>query len=104
MSEKSFYFNPSANGVEIFLGPTEAAIMNLIWEKKKLSVKKTVFFLNESHHLAYTTVMTVMNRLEQKNILKREKDKRAFVYQAVLSKDKFLKDRIKIVKDSLKKI
>ncbi len=104
MSEKSFYFDPSAKGIEIFLGPTEAAIMNLIWEKKKLSVKKTVFFLHKTHHLAYTTVMTVMNRLEQKKILKREKDKRAFVYQAVLSKDNFIKERIKKVKESLKKL
>ena len=104
MSEKSFYFDPSAEGLNIFLGPTEAAIMNLIWEKKKLSVKKTVFFLHESHHLAYTTVMTVMNRLEQKKILKREKDKRAFVYQAVLSKDDFIKEKIKKVKECLKKI
>ncbi len=104
MSKNSFYFDPLAKGLEIFLGPTEAAIMNLIWERKKLSVKKTVFFLHESHHLAYTTVMTVMNRLEQKKILKREKDKRAFVYQAVLSKDNFIKERIKIVKDCLKKL
>ena len=104
MSENSFYFDPFAKGLKIFLGPTEAAIMNLIWGKKKLSVKKTVFFLHKSHHLAYTTVMTVMNRLEQKKILKREKDKRAFIYQAVLSKDDFIKEKIKRVKECLKKI
>ena len=39
--------------------------------------------------LAYTTVMTTMDRLYKKGLLAREKDGNAFLYRAAMSRDEF---------------
>ena len=103
MSEKSFYFDPSARGIEVFLGPTEAILMKLVWRQKELTVKKALYYLSEDNRLAYTTVMTVMARLAEKGFLTREKDGRHFVYRPVMDRKGFIDERLKTVAACLKR-
>lgn len=56
-----------------------------------MTVKRALFFINHRYDYAYTTVMTVMNHLEKKGMLIREKVEHSFVYTPIMSKEEFLK-------------
>jgi predicted transcriptional regulator len=71
--------------LEKVLGPLEADIMRAVWAAKKpVSVRDVLAALNRGRGdaLAYTTVMTVMSRLAEKEILRRKPEGRAYVYEA----------------------
>jgi len=69
------------------LGKLERAVLNEIWRREEVSVRDVYLAFGES--VAYTTVMTTLDRLFKKNLLTRRKDKRAFVYLPAVSKDEF---------------
>lgn len=65
--------------------PLESVVMDAIWDASRpVSVREIVDALNErrAEPLAYTTVMTVMNRLAAKNVLTRKGERRSYVYEA----------------------
>jgi predicted transcriptional regulator len=67
------------------LGPLEAAVMKAVWEAAApVSVRQVLDKLNARRPkpLAYTTVMTVMNRLVEKAVLVRRGERRSYVYEA----------------------
>lgn len=69
------------------LGPLEADVMRRVWAASSpVSVRAVLGELNEqrSQPLAYTTVMTVMARLAEKGLLRRERRGRGFVYEAAV--------------------
>lgn len=69
------------------LGPLEADVMELAWAATEpLSVRTVLERLNDGRTppLAYTTVMTVMARLAEKEILRRQMNGRGFVYEAAV--------------------
>ena len=73
------------------LGELEKEIMDLIWgNKQPLTVRAIYDSLKKKRPIAYTTVMTVMNRLVEKKMLKRLPEGKAYIYKTVYSKDKFL--------------
>lgn len=74
-----------------FLGDLEKEIMEIIWQKKDPVTVRFVFEkLSKNRKVAYTTVMTIMSRLTEKEILKRVVLGKAYIYQPIYSKDKFL--------------
>jgi predicted transcriptional regulator len=101
--KKSFYFNPHAIGTAVFLGPIEAQLMDLAWQKKNLTVKTALFSLGSEKKLAYTTVMTVLARLAEKGLLQKRKEGRGFVYTPAVEKSAFIKERLQIVFDCIKR-
>jgi len=103
MAGDSFYFDIRAEGAGIFLGPTEARLMELAWRQGSLTVKSALFHLGPKSDLAYTTVMTVMNHLVDKGLLSRTRDGRNFVYEPQVERDAFIRDRIAAVRTCLKK-
>jgi len=58
-------------------------VMNVVWSVAPCSVRDVVERLNCK--LAYTTVMTTLDRLFKKGLLEREKSERAFLYSPLLS-------------------
>ena len=73
--------------MEKVLGPLEAEVMRAIWRAKgPVSVRDVLDALNRDRRdaLAYTTVMTVMSRLAEKEILRRTPQGRAYVYEAAV--------------------
>ena len=69
------------------LGPLEAEVMREMWAvREPLSVRAMLDRLNRGRRppLAYTTVMTVMARLADKEILRRAMNGRGYVYEAVV--------------------
>jgi predicted transcriptional regulator len=72
------------------LGDLEAAIMDRLWaEQRPMRVRDVVDALAPERQLAYTTVMTVMDILHRKGWLERERDGRAWVYQATGSRSQY---------------
>ena len=68
------------------LGPLEAEIVRAAWAAgRPVTVRDLLGTLNAGRdkQLAYTTVMTVMGRLAEKGVLRREKQGRGFVYEPV---------------------
>ena len=99
---KSFYFNPFGKGIEVFLGPTEARLMELCWTHGNLTVKKALFHLGEKSAPAYTTVMTVLGNLSEKGLLKIEKQGRPYSYSPVSERKQFIRERVLIIEKCLK--
>ena len=54
---------------EKFLGPLEAEVMDRLWKRRSATVRDIVEDLARSRELAYTTVMTIMVRLQVKGLL-----------------------------------
>lgn len=75
---------------EHYLGRLEAEIMRYLWDKTSISVREVYEHLSQTRKIAYTTVMTVMNRLWEKGILKRRQKGNAFLYSPHESKESFL--------------
>ncbi|MBI5466970.1 MAG: BlaI/MecI/CopY family transcriptional regulator [Candidatus Kerfeldbacteria bacterium] len=53
-------------------GELEAAIMEIVWHRGWLTVREVVEILRPQRRAAYTTVMTVMNRLAEHAVLERQ--------------------------------
>jgi predicted transcriptional regulator len=73
------------------LGPLEREAMETIWRHPKratgVSVRDIHLAFNE--RLAYTTLMTTLDRLHKKGLLDRQKQGRAFLYSPRFSPDEF---------------
>jgi predicted transcriptional regulator len=69
------------------LGSLEERVMGILWADGSLSVREVARKLGG--RLAYTTVMTTLDRLHTKRLLAREKAGNAFVYRAALSRDEY---------------
>lgn len=70
------------------LGPLESEVMEVLWRAGgPATVRAVVNSLNQDRPelLAYTTVMTVMSRLAGKDVLRRQKAGRGYVYEATAS-------------------
>lgn len=72
------------------LGSLEAKIMQVLWNRPDgyLSVRETMGLLDGDP--AYTTVMTVMNRLYEKGLLRRRRDGRAWCYRPAMSREAYV--------------
>ncbi len=58
----------------------ELEIMKQVWRLESATVRQVYEALLQRRRIAYTTVMTMMNILEQKGFLKKSQDDRAYVY------------------------
>src|SRR2546421_12827692 len=70
------------------LGPLEGEVMEALWAAPEpLSVRTVLDRLNEGRRppLAYTTVMTVMARLAEKDALRRVKAGRGYLYEPAVA-------------------
>lgn len=61
-------------------GPLERRAIEEIWRHKEMSVRDMVLSFGRS--IAYTTVMTTLDRLYKKGFLERRKVDRAYLYKA----------------------
>lgn len=65
------------------LGELEAAVMRVLWESSEpIKVREVLERLDTGRSLAYTTVLTVLDNLHRKGWVERERDGRAYRYEA----------------------
>jgi predicted transcriptional regulator len=78
-------FKSSHELFERRLGALEREVMGVVWKAGEINVREACERLDSS--VAYTTVMTTMDRLFKKRLLDRRKVGRAFVYTATATRD-----------------
>lgn len=72
------------------LGALEKAVLEALSKSSEaLSVREVHARLKRPAELAYTTVLTVLDRLHDKGIVRREKRNRAFYYEPVVTADEW---------------
>jgi predicted transcriptional regulator len=73
------------------LGELEADVLSALWSSASpLSVREVLSRVKRRPPLAYTTVLTVLDRLHDKRFVDREKQGKAFLYRPCSSKETWL--------------
>lgn len=79
--KRIFHFRASSSQ----LGPLEERLLEQLWQRGNATVRELVD--GGCADLAYTTVMTTLDRLFKKNLLAREAEGRAFRYTPRLTRE-----------------
>ena len=83
---KGLRIRPEYTGLRASLFDLEAEIMEIVWEAQwdEFSVSQVQESLAKTRELAYTTVMTTVSRLFDKELLKRRKVGRKYMYRPAI--------------------
>jgi len=65
----------------------ELECLKTLWTLREASVRDIQQAISTQRPLAYTTVMTIMDRLARRGFVRRQKAGRSFVYSAILTQD-----------------
>lgn len=97
----TFRIRSGKKGLELRLHELEAAVMDVVWGRQLsgFAVTDVLRVLEKHRTIAYTTVMTTVNRLHDKGLLERERDGRRYLYSARLSREEFLESTAREVLD-----
>jgi predicted transcriptional regulator len=79
--DRIFHFRASSSQ----LGPLEQRLLEELWKRRAATVRELIE--DSCSDLAYTTVMTTLDRLFKKNLLAREAEGRAFRYTARFTRE-----------------
>jgi BlaI family transcriptional regulator, penicillinase repressor len=72
----------------------ELEIMKVVWELPAATVRDVYEALLRRRKIAYTTVMTMMNILEEKGYLKKRAGEKAHVYRPAQAKAKVIRSMV----------
>jgi predicted transcriptional regulator len=89
------HFKMKESGLNRFFGPLEAKIMEILWDAMELELELSIKDVQQKLEMNFNTVMTVMNRLVEKGLLKKRAKGRTSFFQPVQSKHAFLNDQSK---------
>ena len=79
--------------------PLELACLSALWSLQEANVRAVQEIVAQSRPLAYTTIMTVLDRLVRKNKLTRRKIGRSFVYAPSQTRDTLRKAAVRELVD-----
>jgi len=79
------------------LAPLELECMNALWPLGEATVRQIQQALAPTCPRAYTTIMTIMDRLAQKEVVTRRKAGRAYLYQPTLTAEQARAHAIELV-------
>jgi predicted transcriptional regulator len=80
-------FRRPSEVASLALGKLERQVLDQAWQRREVSVRD--IYLAFGERIAYTTLMTTLDRLYKKHLLQRRKDGRAFLYSPVFSPEEF---------------
>ncbi len=72
----------------------ELEVMHVVWDLGRCTVRQVHEVLAQRRQIAYTTVMTMMNILEEKEYLNRSKEGRAYVYEPIQPKERVISSMV----------
>lgn len=81
--------------------PLELQCLTALWHLGEANVKAVREFLAPQKPLAYTTVMTMLERLTRKRMLERRKVGRSFLYRPLISRNEIRTLAVRELVDSL---
>ena len=78
------------------LGSAELEVLKALWEVGPATVREVLGFLHErGRRLAYTTVQTLLTRLELKRYVASDKSDLAHVFRARVTRERVTRSRLK---------
>ena len=81
---------------EYELGTAELEVLTVLWDRGALPVRQVMNHLHRGgRRVAYTTVQTLLTRLEQKGFVASDKSDLAHVFRAKLSRERVRRSRLK---------
>ena len=80
-------FRRPSEVASLALGKLERQVLDQTWQHNEVSVRDVYIAFEE--RIAYTTLMTTLDRLYKKQLLARRKDGRAFLYSPAVSREEF---------------
>jgi predicted transcriptional regulator len=100
---KGIRIRPEQDGLRTSLFDLEAEIMEIVWEHgwDEFSVTDVHELLEAQREIAYTTVMTTVSRLYDKELLTRRKEGRRYLYQSTMGRPEFIEAMTREVLGSL---
>ncbi len=81
------------HGLAKILGDLEARVMDAVWSEEGASVRLVCDRLKSERPLSFNTVMTIMNRLVEKGMLKKKMSDGQYAYLPVHTRQEFI-DRV----------
>ncbi len=77
------------------LGAAELEVLKVLWDREPATVRDVLNALHsQGRDLAYTTVQTLLTRLESKGVVSSNKSGLAFVYKSAVSRERIAKQRL----------
>ena len=100
---KGIRIRPEHSGLRASLFDLEAEIMEIVWGRgwQTFAVSDVHEELSSDREIAYTTVMTTVARLHDKELLTRRKDGRRYLYAAAMDRTEFIQEMTRDVLSSL---
>jgi len=84
------------------LGKAELEVLRALWDLGPTNVREVMEKLHErGRTVAYTTVQTMLGRLEQKKFVHCDKSGTAYVYRARVNRERFSRSRLHTLLDQL---
>ncbi|MFC7686802.1 BlaI/MecI/CopY family transcriptional regulator [Ureibacillus sp. GCM10028918] len=83
-------FNIQESGLNRFFGPLESKIMDILWCQEDMTIKEVQAILEKEKPTNFNTVMTVMNRLVEKEILQKKLIGRSSYFKPIQSREEFI--------------
>lgn len=79
------------------LGPLEFSLLKVLWELKEASSREILEMHNRENTrpLAYTTVATLLTRMEEKGVVEAEKSRQPYLFKPSVSRDQLIGQRIR---------
>ncbi len=84
-------FKPHKAGLGRVLGELERLVMDVLWDRAEVTGREVLEEIQKERPLAFTTILTVMDRLLKKGLIRRKKRGGVFVYAPSISRDEFVK-------------
>ena len=66
------------------LGDLQLKIMKVLWEKSEATVSDVFAVVGQERDLAYTTIATMLRKMEARGLVTHRADGRTFVYRAAI--------------------
>jgi predicted transcriptional regulator len=86
--------------IKIF-GSLESQIMPIMWREGQATVKQVHGAIVGWRDLAYTTIMTTMERLTEKGVLTRQKRGLAYIYTFACSREEYAVQAVRQIIDEV---
>lgn len=74
------------------LGSAQADLLDILWQRESATVPELVEAVNEKRRVAYTTILTLVQRLHARGLLEREAEGRGFRYRPTRTREELLAD------------
>lgn len=79
------------------MGPVEHNLLRLLWKRAPLSARalRDAYNATVPRPLAYTTVMTLLNRLVEKSAVAVDRDEQPFQFRPLITREQVLRQRVR---------